>query len=65
VQIARSRPGDDSGSWGHWLRLHITATFLLPGSGDLVMIHSMATAPTGVRRRWHKLTRTGVEVRQT
>lgn len=31
----------------------------------LVMIHSMATAVTGVRLRWHKLTRIGVEVLQT
>jgi cellulose synthase/poly-beta-1,6-N-acetylglucosamine synthase-like glycosyltransferase/peptidoglycan/xylan/chitin deacetylase (PgdA/CDA1 family) len=31
----------------------------------LVMIHSMATALTGVRLRWHKLTRIGVEVGQT
>jgi cellulose synthase/poly-beta-1,6-N-acetylglucosamine synthase-like glycosyltransferase/peptidoglycan/xylan/chitin deacetylase (PgdA/CDA1 family) len=30
----------------------------------LVVIHSLATALTGVRLRWHKLTRIGVEVRQ-
>jgi cellulose synthase/poly-beta-1,6-N-acetylglucosamine synthase-like glycosyltransferase len=30
----------------------------------LVMIHSLATALTGVRLRWHKLARIGVEVRQ-
>jgi cellulose synthase/poly-beta-1,6-N-acetylglucosamine synthase-like glycosyltransferase len=30
----------------------------------LVMIHSLATALTGVRLRWHKLARLGVEVRQ-
>jgi cellulose synthase/poly-beta-1,6-N-acetylglucosamine synthase-like glycosyltransferase/peptidoglycan/xylan/chitin deacetylase (PgdA/CDA1 family) len=30
----------------------------------LIVIHSMATALTGVRLRWHKLARLGVEVRQ-
>jgi hypothetical protein len=28
----------------------------------LVMIHSLATALTGVRLRWHKLARAGVKV---
>ncbi|HUZ24177.1 MAG TPA: hypothetical protein VMV07_10485 [Streptosporangiaceae bacterium] len=52
----RGRPADRSASWGHWVLLALVLAGLAAAS--------LATALTGVRLRWHKPARIGVEVRQ-